>query len=291
MYMKIWILSSDSESFSTKALSQSLLKLRHEVDVVDPLGISTTLKDGSMALKNIFGERLSPPDLILPRLGWRSRDFGLNLTLSLESQGIPAMNSGMSILRTSHKLQSLFELRKNNIPVPDLHFQFSQNSEPLPFFDSERTIFKHYFGSQGFGTTWSESAGQSKSLVDLMRNSQTPFFIQKYLSPQCYKDIRCFFINDELIASFQRTSSPHDIRSNLNQGGHHEKYNVGDEIKKIAFKAHQTFNLKYSAVDILAGPNDIRVLEVNPSPGLKGLSEIYGVPRIDEFAASLVSAR
>ncbi len=284
--MKIWILSSDSESFSTKALSNLFIELGHEMQVVDPLKVALSFNDESMEIANGL-EAMPLPDLVLPRFGWKSRDFGLSLALALESQGIRLVNSADGILRASHKLQSLLELRKNKIPVPDFHFQFSENSSPYPSLGNEKTIFKQYFGSQGFGTTWSESPGQRKSLIDLMRNSSTPFFIQKYLSSEQYLDIRCFFLEDDLIASFKRTSGSHDLRSNLHQGGQHEKFAVSDEVRKIALKAHQVFNLKYSAVDLLVSAHDIRILEVNPCPGLRGIAEHYGQEVLKEISLRL----
>lgn len=293
--MHIWILSSNSGTFSSQALAFKLSQSGHKVEIKDPWKLSIRLESEKLHIFELnpqspqsFSE-IPLPEVVMPRLGWKSRELGLRIVAALESQKIPSINSSHAISNSSHKLFSLLELRRFGIPVPQFQFQSSelstdflitQSSSKRPF---SPLVFKQFFGSQGFGVTWSHDSSQAKSFGDFLRNSQIDFFVQQYLEPSEYKDIRCFFIGKNMVACCERISES-DLRRNLHQGGQQKIFNPGSDLVDLAFKAHQIFDLHYSAVDILTNGQQHYVLEVNPNPGLEGMSQLLGSKIVDDLS-------
>jgi len=74
----------------------------------------------------------------------------------------------------------------------------------------------------------------------------------------------------------KRTAQPGEFRSNLHQGGTASSVKLSAAERKTAIKAAKVLKLSVAGVDILRSDSGPKVLEVNSSPGLKGIEEATG---------------
>ena len=82
-----------------------------------------------------------------------------------------------------------------------------------------------------------------------------------------------------------RTAQAGEFRSNVHQGGSVKKVRLSKEERRSAIKAAKILKLKVAGVDILRSKDGPKILEVNSSPGLKGITEATG----KDIAAEIIA--
>ena len=90
-------------------------------------------------------------------------------------------------------------------------------------------------------------------------------------------DVRCFVIGKRVVAAMERISLPGEFRSNLHRGGSAQVTKLTPAERRTAVKAAQTMGLEVAGVDNIRSSRGPLVLEVNSSPGLRGIEEATGV--------------
>jgi ribosomal protein S6--L-glutamate ligase len=73
-----------------------------------------------------------------------------------------------------------------------------------------------------------------------------------------------------------RTAPEGEFRSNLHRGGTAKLVKLSPEERELAIKAAKVMGLNVCGVDILRSRRGPLVMEVNSSPGLKGIEEATG---------------
>jgi len=115
--------------------------------------------------------------------------------------------------------------------------------------------------------------------------------IQQFLQPQGRQDVRVFIIGGEITGAMQLLPREGDFRSNFSLNQQAFEINLTDEMKRIAVKAARTLSLEIAGVDLLIDiQGRVFVLEVNYSPGFKGLEATTGLniaEKIIDYAISL----
>ncbi|MFT5349435.1 MAG: ribosomal protein S6--L-glutamate ligase, partial [Gammaproteobacteria bacterium] len=89
-------------------------------------------------------------------------------------------------------------------------------------------------------------------------------------------DIRCFVIGDKVVATMKRQGAEGEFRSNIHRGGTASLIKITPEERSTAVRAAQTMGLNVCGVDILRSNHGPVVMEVNSSPGLRGIEEATG---------------
>ena len=74
----------------------------------------------------------------------------------------------------------------------------------------------------------------------------------------------------------KRQGAEGEFRSNLHRGGSASLIRITPEERKTAVRAASIMGLNVAGVDILRSENGPLVMEVNSSPGLKGIEEATG---------------
>jgi ribosomal protein S6--L-glutamate ligase len=101
--------------------------------------------------------------------------------------------------------------------------------------------------------------------------------VQEFIKEAGGSDVRCFVIGNKVVAAMERTSAAGEFRSNLHRGGSARLTKLTTLERRTAIKAAQTMGLNVAGVDILRSDRGPLVMEVNSSPGLKGIEEATGV--------------
>ena len=110
--------------------------------------------------------------------------------------------------------------------------------------------------------------------------------VQEYIKESEGSDLRCFVLGDRVIAAMKRQGAPGEFRSNLHRGGTAEPVRITSAERRAAVGAARAMGLNVAGVDILRSNHGPLVLEVNSSPGLRGIEAATGLDvagRIIEF--------
>ncbi len=100
--------------------------------------------------------------------------------------------------------------------------------------------------------------------------------VQEFVKEADGKDLRCFVIDNKVVATIQRQAAPGEFRANLHLGGTASVVRITAEERKLALNASKTLGLKVAGVDLIRSSKGPLLLEVNSSPGLEGIETATG---------------
>jgi ribosomal protein S6--L-glutamate ligase len=79
-----------------------------------------------------------------------------------------------------------------------------------------------------------------------------------------------------VIGVIKRKASKEDFRANVHKGGIACCVDIPKEVKELAIKATSVLGLDFAGVDFLMTKESPLILEVNSTPGFKGMEEATG---------------
>jgi ribosomal protein S6--L-glutamate ligase len=83
-----------------------------------------------------------------------------------------------------------------------------------------------------------ETKKAAESVINaFFKSVNANILVQEFYQRSQWKDIRCFVIDDKVVASIQREAMPGEFRANIHLGGTASVINVTMEEKRIAIKA------------------------------------------------------
>ncbi len=290
--MKIAILSHNSSLYSTQKLKKSGENQGHQIEVINYLCCyaSITAKKPHILYK---GNILENFDAIIPRIGGIKSFYGTSIVRQFEMMGTFTPNSSQAIALARNKLSSLQILAKAGLDIPKTGFVHdAQDIDSLiDSLGGTPLIIKLLEGSQGIGVILAENRQSAKSIIEAFQRSNIRILIQEYIEEVKGSDVRCFVVDDKIVASMQRQSLSSEFRSNLHRGGNATKVKLTSQEIAIALKSAKVLGLKIAGVDLLRSHKGPLVVEVNSSPGLKGIektSELNIADKIIRFITSQI---
>lgn len=219
------------------------------------------------------GLRITKYDLVVPRIGVSTTEYGLAILRQFEANGIPALNSAAAIRRSRDKYHAIQLLAAAGVPVPNT--LVTQNGTAVAGIverlGGTPVVVKFNQGTQGLGVIVCESISSVRSTVQALWSLQQEFTLQEYIAESEGHDVRMIVVGGEVVASMRRSAAPGDFRSNLHRGGSSEKFTPDAHYEAVAILAAETLGLDVAGVDILESKRGPLVLEVNSSPGLHGI--------------------
>ena len=95
-----------------------------------------------------------------------------------------------------------------------------------------------------------------------------------------------------MIAAMTRNARIGEFRSNIHRGGVGAQLELTEEYREIAVKAAKATKLEIAGVDMLVSHTGPKVIEVNSSPGLEGISakhkdQVFIANSVDDFVESI----
>lgn len=272
--MKIAILSLDASLYSTKRLLEAGESQGHQIQVINYLQCYINLNAPQPQI--IYnGQRLERFEAIIPRIAPSKTFQGTAIVRQFEVMGIFSSNSSTAILRSRDKLQCLQILAREGLRIPVTGYaDLTQDiDELIKIVGGAPLVIKLLKGSQGMGVVLAETHQTARSLIELFRQLDSEFLVQEFIPESAGEDIRCFVIENEVIAAIKRQGAKGDFRANLHQGGKAQKVKLTAEEKKIAVLAAKATGLNIAGVDLLRSKRGPLILEVNSSPGLEGIEK------------------
>jgi ribosomal protein S6--L-glutamate ligase len=192
--------------------------------------------------------------------------------------GVYSINESVAITRSRDKLRSLQLLARKGIGLPVTGFAHSTmyTKDLINLVHGAPLVIKLLEGTQGIGVVLAETHNAAESVIEAFRGLKTNILVQEFIKEADAKDIRCFVVGNKVIAAMMRTGKEGDFRSNIHRGGSVQKVKITPEERSTAVRAAKIMGLNVAGVDILRSNHGPVVMEVNSSPGLRGIESATG---------------
>src|SRR5690606_30587732 len=126
-------------------------------------------------------------------------------------------------------------------------------------------------GTQGMGVILAETDASAKSIIEAFSAANINILVQEYVAEAEGSDVRLLVVGGEVVAAMRRIGRTGEFRANLHRGGLAEETAISDEARAGAVRAATVLGLNGAGVDMLRSTRGPMGLEVNSSPGLKGI--------------------
>ncbi|MBC8318866.1 MAG: 30S ribosomal protein S6--L-glutamate ligase [Desulfobulbaceae bacterium] len=276
--MKIAILSRNQDLYSTSRLVESAKERDHKVKVVDPLRCYMNITSHRPSI-HFKGEPLEGYNAVIPRIGASITFFGTAVVRQFEMMGVYSLNESVAITRSRDKLRSLQLLARKGIGLPVTGFAHSTmyTKDLIDLVHGAPLVIKLLEGTQGIGVVLAETHQAAESVIEAFRGLKTNILVQEFIKEADAKDVRCFVVGNKVVAAMMRVGKEGDFRSNIHRGGSVHKVKITPEERSTAVRAAKIMGLSVAGVDILRSNHGPVVMEVNSSPGLRGIETATGI--------------
>ena len=117
-----------------------------------------------------------------------------------------------------------------------------------------------------------DSYAAASSVLDTLEVFKQPYIIQDYVETNA-TDVRAIVLGDKVVAAMRRKASNGELRANIHMGGKGTPIELDYNTERIAVKAARAVGAEICAIDILESRKP-KVIEVNLSPGLRGITSV-----------------
>jgi ribosomal protein S6--L-glutamate ligase len=271
-------------SISSKWAAEALKKHFDEVDELDIKQFEVNLgKEGSVLYA---GKPLKQYDCLYMKGSGRYANLLRSIgTLLGDKTYIPIKPSTYTVCHD--KLLTHITLQKHKVPQPDTFIASTSEAakkilKKLPY----PIVLKLPTGTHGKGVMLADSYESASSMIDALAVLKQPFLLQEYIETDS-TDTRAFVVGDEVVAAMKRIAVKGEKRANIHAGGRGEATNLSAKAKKTAIMAAKSLGAEICGVDMLESVRGPKVIEVNSSPGLQGITKATGVKVADKIAKFL----
>ena len=275
--MRIALLSRSPRIYSTERLVEAAEARGHEIRVIDVLRCYGNITSHNPHV-GYMGEILEPFDAVIPRIGASVTFYGLAVLRQFEVMGAYPANESVAIGRSRDKLRSMQLLARKGIGLPITCFAHSTKytGEIIDMVGGAPLVIKLLEGTQGIGVVLAETRKAAESVIEAFRGLNANILVQEYIKEAGGADIRCLVVGDKVVASMKRQARSGEFRSNLHRGGSATLIKITPEERSTAVRAAKLMGLNISGVDMLRSNHGPVVMEVNSSPGLRGIEAATG---------------
>ena len=262
-------------------------KAGHELYIAEIEGAYIGFHDGVYKIYNLDdkkGFELNRDNTVAFVRGTvRLKKSYLNLVSRLEKTGITMVNSREVVEISSDKYRTYVKLQDFGLTQPRTALVPNKDGWKQAFESIDLKypcIMKTIEGSKGIGVLFIESERQMESIVQLLynENPDIDLLLQEYIKTD--GDIRVIILGGKIIASMKRDVIEGDFRSNVSQGAKVKEYKMTELEIEESLKASKAIDGSWTAVDFIPSKNPEKeppyILEVNHSPGTKGIEEASG---------------
>jgi len=226
-------------------------------------------------------------DVVIPRIGRSLTDFGILLLNHLTLMGVPTTLSAAGLATARNKFATMQRLKAAGLRIPESFLVASKikagdviEQTPPPL------ILKLLSGTQGVGVMKVEKVSDVGPIIDTLVELKQLILIQSYV-PNPGEDVRMFVVGNQVVGAMVRKAGPAEWRSNIHLGGRGIPYQNTDTEGDMAVRAAEAVGLEIAGVDMIMAKDGPYLIEVNASPGFKGLMKATDVDvpgKIIEYA-------
>jgi ribosomal protein S6--L-glutamate ligase len=270
--MKIAILSTNKNLYSTRRLVEAGIERGHEMPVINHKRCYMNIVSSSPSV-HYNGEAIDGVEAIIPRIGASVSFYGTAVVRQFEVMGVYSVNESVAITRSRDKLRALQLLSRKGIGLPVTGFASSpgDTDDLLELVGGAPVVIKLLEGTQGVGVVLAETKKAAESVIEAFRGLKANFMVQEFIKEAGGADIRCLVVGDKVVASMIRQGKEGEFRSNLHRGGSARLVKITPEERSTAVRSAREMGLNVAGVDLLRSSRGPVVMEVNSSPGLEGI--------------------
>jgi ribosomal protein S6--L-glutamate ligase len=275
--MKIGILSRNPKLYSTSRLVEAAEARGHEVHVIDVLRCYMNITSMKPEV-HYKGQNLTDFDAVIPRIGASITFYGTAVLRQFEMMGVYPLSESVAISRSRDKLRALQLLSRKGIGLPVTGFAHSPDDveDLIKMVDGAPLVIKLLEGTQGIGVVLAETKSAASSVIEAFMGLKANILVQEFIKEAGGADIRCFVVGGKVVAAMKRQGQEGEFRSNIHRGGSANLIRITPEERSTAVRAAQTMGLNVCGVDLLRSNHGPVVMEVNSSPGLRGIEGATG---------------
>ncbi len=275
--MRIAILSRNTKLYSTSRLVEAAEARGHEVRVLDVLRCYMNITSHNPTI-HYRGEELTEFDAVIPRIGNSVTFYGTAVLRQFEMMNVFPLNESVAISRSRDKLRSTQLLARKGIGLPVTGFASNPDdiTDLIEQVGGVPLVIKLLQGTQGIGVVLAETHNAAESVIQAFMGLKANIMVQEFIKEAGGSDIRCFVIGDKVVAAMKRQGAEGEFRSNLHRGGSAALIRLTPEERSTAVRAAKIMGLNVCGVDMLRSNHGPVIMEVNSSPGLKGIEAASG---------------
>lgn len=261
------------------------------------LGHEAVLIHTRDCVSGICGGRLNmvsgqPPgaDVLLPRIGATINDYALSVVRHFEGFGVRVVNGSDAIRLARNKFMTLQALARSGIPVPDSHLVVNLEGfeRAVAALGGYPVVVKMPSNRQGEGVALLDSQVTAAFALHNLQDNTKGLIVQAYVPPEGRQDIRAFVVGNRVIGSMALRPGPEDFRSNIHLTGQGAPMDLQEALSKLAVASARILGLEIAGTDMVVDAAGApKVIEVNYSPGFRGLEKATGIDvatRIIQYA-------
>lgn len=238
--------------------------------------------------------------IILPRLTILKNSRTKNFLKEFENRGFFVINSLDSYENCENKYTTYKVLSAENIPTPATTVVTADDIDRLEkkvkFIGGNfPVVCKLLDGKKGIGVFIIDSYMSLKSTLEtifklvpnaeiLLQNKiESDYDLRIHVFNKSYSRISNNTESFEIIGVMRRNKIDGDFRTNFSLGGTIEKFELSDEQKELAIKTAAAVKCRWCGVDMIVDKNtgENYIIEVNASPGVKGISSVSEVSPVN----------
>ena len=227
---------------------------------------------------HLKGKELEGFDAVIPRIGASVTFYGTAVLRQFEMMGVYPLNESVAITRSRDKLRACQLLSRKGVDLPVTGFANKPGdiNDLIRMVGGAPLVIKLLSGTQGIGVVLAETQKAAKSVIESFLGLKASVLVQEFIKEAGGADIRCFVVEEKVVAAMMRQAQEGEFRSNIHRGGSANLVTVTREERKTAVKAANTMGLNVCGVGMLRAERGPVVMEVNSSPGLEGIEAASG---------------
>lgn len=257
-------------------LKQAAKARGHSLVLINPYRCLPGIDSETLKLFRADDTRFPLPDVVIPRQGSLIGTFSLTLTSHFEALKIPLVNGIQSIILASNQFSTLQHLAASGVAVPDSFFISSLDAAQTAVnrLGGYPAIAKKINGRQGEGVFLLECENDAKKVAEAILENGAGMLVQRFVPVKGRRDIRVLVIGEKCAGAMALVPPGDEFRANYHLNSSAVTVTLSREMKQIAVKAAKAVGLDIAGVDMMVDQNgNIMVVEVNYSPGFKGLEK------------------
>jgi ribosomal protein S6--L-glutamate ligase len=275
--MKLVILSTNHNLYSTRRLVEAGKKKGHEMHVIDHSKCDLVIEKRKPGL--IYkGKEIEGVDGVIPRIGASITFYGTAVVRQFEMMKVFTAVESQALVRSRDKLRSLQILSRAGLGLPKTVFSnYSKNvGAIIDKAGGAPVVIKLLEGTQGLGVVLADNRNSAESILEAFNGLQARVIVQEFIKEAMGADLRVFVVDGVVVGAMKRQGKEGEFRSNLHRGGTANIIELSDEEENAAIKATKAMGLGVAGVDLLQSARGPLILEVNSSPGLEGIELATG---------------
>jgi ribosomal protein S6--L-glutamate ligase len=290
MPLRIGIITvRDSAYHPNRRLLEAARLAGHEGVLIHPYRLWPTTVDGKLG---VSGENAAPlPQVVLPRQGAQIGDACLALVGQFQDMGVPLVNDFKAVATARNKFLTQQALSAAGLPCPDTFFVNDASGvfQAVDRLGGYPLVVKPVSARQGSGVLRIENADDCRRRALDALNRREGLMIQRYLPPEKRRDIRALVVGGEVICAAMLVPPPGEFRANFHLGADIRSIVLSIDLARTALAAAAAVGCAVAGVDMMVdGDGRPLIVEVNYSPGFKGMEAASGLDIADRIVAFAV---